>query len=532
MPLWTNRYSGKGTPSFDFANAVAVDGSNNVIVTGGASSFAAYATIKYSAAGVPLWTNLYGTIKSAAMAMALDGSNNVIVTGYSARNGRDSDYATIKYSSAGVPLWTNRYNGPGNTNDSALAVAVDGNNDVIVTGYSAGSETNDDYATLKYSSAGVPLWTNRYDGPANYRDWAKAVAVDGNNDVIVTGYSYGSGSSGDYATLKYSSAGVPLWTNRYNGPGNGHDEAYAVAVDGSNNVIVTGSSYGSGSSADYATIKYSSAGVPLWTNRYNGPGNGNDYARAVAVDGSGYVIVTGHSTGTGGNYDFATMKYMFPLVITGSRLTGGTFEMLVDNLQPGTLVIEACDEPGGLGARLHQHHPHQRPLLHRPGRRQLPDPLLPRLPISVNQRCHTLSRRVGARGLQRGVVSVGRVPPRGAPLEVPSGCERSRLERRKLFASGAQARCRRVALYVLHCSSIRVPYKFHRHLPIPIGSSHRREHCSRSASTAIGARALARPALPEIPDSRYESAATPSPLRSRRRDQPLRGPQLHRAEQT
>jgi hypothetical protein len=35
---------------------------------------------------------------------------------------------------------------------------------------------------------------------------------------------------------------VPLWTNRYNGPGNGDDYAYAVGVDGNNNVIVTGAS--------------------------------------------------------------------------------------------------------------------------------------------------------------------------------------------------------------------------------------------------------------------------------------------------
>ena len=46
---------------------------------------------------------------------------------------------------------------------------------------------------------------------------------------------------------------------------------------------------------DYATIKYSSAGVPLWTNRYNGPANSDDYAYAVAVDGSDNVIVTGYS---------------------------------------------------------------------------------------------------------------------------------------------------------------------------------------------------------------------------------------------
>ena len=48
--------------------------------------------------------------------MAVDGSNNVVVTGYSSGSGSDYDYATIKYSAAGVPLWTNRYNGPGNTN--------------------------------------------------------------------------------------------------------------------------------------------------------------------------------------------------------------------------------------------------------------------------------------------------------------------------------------------------------------------------------------------------------------------------------
>ena len=141
----------------------------------------------------------------------------------------------------------------------------------------------------------MPLWTNRYNGPGNGDDAASAVAVDGSNNVIVTGYSTGSGSAYDYATIKYSSAGVPLWTNRYNGPGNGDDDACAVAVDGSNNVIVTGYSTGSGSAYDYATIKYSSAGVPLWTNRYNGPGNGDDDAHAVAVDGSNNVIVTGYS---------------------------------------------------------------------------------------------------------------------------------------------------------------------------------------------------------------------------------------------
>ena len=151
-----------------------------------------------------------------------------------------------------------------------------------------------------------------------------------------------------YALIsKYSSDGVPLWTNFYNGPGNGDDRALAVALDGSGNVVVTGFSTGIGSGYDYATIKYSSAGVPLWTNRYNGPGNSDDYAWTMAVDHSGNVIVTGWSPGSGGVDDYATVKYICvpSPVMTGLELSNGAFQLRVDDvLQPGRLVIEASTD--------------------------------------------------------------------------------------------------------------------------------------------------------------------------------------------
>ena len=56
------------------------------------------------------------------------------------------------------------------------------------------------------------------------------------------------------------------WTSRYHGPGNGGDDAFAAAVDRNNNVIVTGSLAGSNSGVDCATIKYSAAGVLVFTN--------------------------------------------------------------------------------------------------------------------------------------------------------------------------------------------------------------------------------------------------------------------------
>src|SRR5438445_323519 len=136
----------------------------------------------------------------------------------------------------------------------------------------------------------VQAWVQRYSHPADASDYAQEVVTDNAGNVIVAGYTDNGINGADFLIIKYSGAGAPLWTNRYNGPGNGDDYAFAVAVDGSGNVFVTGYSIGSSGFYEYATVAYSGTGVPLWTNRYNGPANGDDGASSVAVDGSGDVV--------------------------------------------------------------------------------------------------------------------------------------------------------------------------------------------------------------------------------------------------
>src|SRR5262249_42917643 len=131
-----------------------------------------------------------------------------------------------------------------------------------------------------HAQGGVPLWTNRYSyGPGNGAH-PTAIATDSSGNVVVTGNSY-NGTDYYYATIKYSSEGVPLWTNRYNVNLNGNPGFVAVAVDADGNAFVTGSSTTAAGSLEYVTLKYSSSGVPLWTN-FNGPGG----TQAVAVDRS------------------------------------------------------------------------------------------------------------------------------------------------------------------------------------------------------------------------------------------------------
>jgi uncharacterized delta-60 repeat protein len=357
--LWEQRYNVLANNP-DFAAAVAIDADGNVVVTGesvGSEGNPDYYTVKYvGTTGTRLWEKRYngpGNGTDRATAIAVDQSGNVIVTGY-AWNGTNWDWATVKYGAAdGALLWERRYDGPGHGDDTAYAVAVDRSGNVVVTGDSTGTVGGNDVYTVKYAAAdGALLWARRYNGPDSEYDSARAVAIDGHGNVVVTGYgsvdNYSeyytakyaaadgalvwekrSGSDrrgtafavavdrddnvvvtgtakGDYYTIKLGSTdGRLLWERRYNGPGNGEDSAQAVAVDGNDNVVVTGYSWNAATNVDYYTAKYAAGdGTLLWEKRYDGPARGSDAASALALDREGNVVVTGTSAG-----DCYTAKY-------------------------------------------------------------------------------------------------------------------------------------------------------------------------------------------------------------------------------
>ncbi len=311
---WVARYNGPGN-HYDIAYAMSVDTSGNIYITGysyGSSTGADYATIKYDPNGNELWAARYnGPDNSADIAyeLSVDSSGNVHVTGESIGRGTDLDYATVKYNSDGVEQWVARYNGPGNSTDRANALSVDSSGNVYITGQSYTAGSHYDYATIKYDSDGIELWVARYNGPLHNLDKANALSVDSSGNVYVTGESYGSGTGSDYATIKYDSGGNELWVVRFNCPNNSSDIANALAVDASGNVYVTGGFYESGTHYEFATIKYDSNGNELWVARYNGPGDDFDRAYALSVDPSGNVYITGQSYGSGTHYDYATIKY-------------------------------------------------------------------------------------------------------------------------------------------------------------------------------------------------------------------------------
>jgi len=305
--LWVRRY--EGTYS-DVPNAIAEDGSGNVYVTGRSMVSALpdwdYLTVKYDANGVEKWVRSYDDGDSAygdARSMALE-SGMIYITGY-CKIGLISYALTLKYNGPGYLLWTKRYSISGSGYGRAIAA---GSGMIYVAGYYEYSGQDHNYFIVKYTPLGTEEWAKQYNGPADSTDEVRAITIDNSGNVYVTGCSIGLGTGYDYATIKYNSAGGREWVARYNGPGNGSDAATAIAVDASGNVYVTGYSIGSGTGYDYATIKYNSAGQEVWVRRYEGPYD--NFANAIAVDDSGNVYITGASDFSGSNdYDYFTIKY-------------------------------------------------------------------------------------------------------------------------------------------------------------------------------------------------------------------------------
>lgn len=362
--MWTARYNGSANGE-DEAVGIAIDDSGYVFVTGYSTNLntnADYTTIKYDRSGNEEWIATYnssGDVNDRAYAITIDDSSNVYITGNSSGT---QDMATVKYNSSGETKWirlepnsiglaithddsgyiyvtgsvgigdkiiTIKYDGSGGTKwittssgyyglgGYGYALAVDNLGNTYVAGGQIEYTTpivGYDYITLKINSSGNIQWLRSYNSPTDETDIADAVVVDNSGNIFVTGWS--RDNDYNYVTIKYNSAGVQKWINSYNGPGNFDDFAYDMTLDDSSNVYVTGKSYSTETSFDFATIKYSSSGTQIWVERYNGPGNSSDGASSIALDDSGNVYVTGDINQPYPNSDYATVKYkQIPILI-------------------------------------------------------------------------------------------------------------------------------------------------------------------------------------------------------------------------
>jgi len=307
---WAALYDGPGHDT-ESSPIVKVDDAGNVYVAGTSRGTrkADFAVLKYDPAGTRLWTARYSATPEtteALFAMEIDPDGTVWVTGTTGVEETWRDALTVSFSPDGALRWARQF-GVSNSFTAGFAIAPDAGGNCYVAG-----QRGEDFLTLKYDAAGNELWSAVFNGTANGVDTARALAVSGTN-LYVTGSSW-NGSNLDFLTVKYSADGGVLWRAIYDATET--DNAVAVALDPSGNVVVTGNSYGTINydkyGSDYLVVKYSPAGARLWTARYDGFMNAEDYPSALASDDVGNIYVTGHSdfeSPDSGTRQYATLKY-------------------------------------------------------------------------------------------------------------------------------------------------------------------------------------------------------------------------------
>ncbi len=315
---WATYYGGEGTEFFnnDFATSLARDASGNIYICGSTSS---------------------------ATNIATAGSHQATVG--------NIDAYLAKFNSSGVRQWATYYGGA--STEYGNSVAVDGSGSIIIGGY---SESNTAIATagthqttlngvadgfiVKFNTNGVRQWGTYYGG--SDEEIITNVTASG-TDIYFTGITYspdGIATAGAHQTTyggaaeqdafvgRLNTSGVRQWGTYYGGTG--FDGLYCVAVDGSQNVYVTGESNSTNNIAsagahqttlfdieDGVLVRFNSSGVRQW-GTYCG-GDGADIFISVATDATGNVYVTGATESTNG---IATAGSHQPALSLGGAFDG------------------------------------------------------------------------------------------------------------------------------------------------------------------------------------------------------------------
>jgi hypothetical protein len=292
----------------DFADAVAVDASGNVLVAGVTETSFGDRDVfvqKFDAAGNLVWARQFGSrfaagglANDSVGGIAVDASGNVVVAGSSGgtlpgqTTAGGTDAFVQKYDASGTLLWTRQYGS--SRNDELRSIAVDSLGNILVAGGTSGvlpgqiSSGNDDVFVQKLNAAGGLLWTRQYGSSNN--DSAKGIAVDASGNVLV------GGNAPDPFVQKYDGVGALMWTRQLSG-----GLMRAVGVDASGNVVVAGSAFGalpgqtSAGTTDAFVQKYDGAGALMWTRQFGS--SAVDSAEGIATDASGNVLVTGFTNG-------------------------------------------------------------------------------------------------------------------------------------------------------------------------------------------------------------------------------------------
>lgn len=254
--------------------------------------------VRYDANGARLWTRALATPTrefAGDVAVGADGHVWVVGSTYGALDGTnagESDAFVAELDADGALVGIHQFGS--DRSDTAQGVVVGEDGDLFVVGWTEGDLDGNlglaDGYLRRLTRAGDVVWTRQFGGSGI--DFAIGVALDGDEAVAIgttEGAVDGPSRGGQDAYLvRVGTDGALVALTAIGGATD--DRAYGVAARASGGVVV------SGSFGDEAFVRaFDGDDAAAWT--YSIATGGTDLGQAVAVDGSGDVLVAGSTSG-------------------------------------------------------------------------------------------------------------------------------------------------------------------------------------------------------------------------------------------
>lgn len=390
-----------GSDNDDYAQDIVLDAAGNVYVAGetqsatfpftsgydsdlGGTTRAYVKKYNHNLSAVLAEAIISGSTMDYARAVTLDGSGNVIITGIAGSS--DFPVTTGRTFGGGVDIFVSKFNAAltalsastlmgGASNDEGNSVAFRSDNNTVILVGSAGTGYATTGGSAQPSFAGglhdmvvtifdntdlSILYSTYLGGTGSDRAFGAYVGDTGN--VYVAGYTTSEhvtgvdpGISCPNATCGYAamlsptlSTATAMFVNGTESTGYG-DDLFSIAVDGSGNVFAVGSARNRGmpnrvndkmadGKTDALVVKFNSAMSSILATRYIGGDNDDDVGRHLVVQ-DGVVYVGGDTSSAGEGFYTTTDAFQ-------SSNAGG-YDMFVAEVSSDLETLNAASLAGG-----------------------------------------------------------------------------------------------------------------------------------------------------------------------------------------
>jgi hypothetical protein len=303
---WVRSWS-RGTDVDEWVEGIATDADGNLIVCGWFNSGKAgtpdWFVLKYDRAGYLMWTKTTSGLAKGddrAVDVVVNSKNRIFVTGYITQATGGKDWRTVKYTPKGDTAWARNYKGADQLDDQPMAMAIDVDRNIYVTGMVGSAQTNrvrSDAVTIKYKPDGTAEWVMPFN--MHYEESGVDIAVRKSGVVVAVKAVDEAGEYTFAYGLQYTRAGELVFSPSMDDGNTLVDRFLCAGIDSSARAVFSGFSVHESTGDSTARLmQYNAEGTSEWSFALTGAGNapGDQFNKVfVAVDGT--VWATGRVGG-------------------------------------------------------------------------------------------------------------------------------------------------------------------------------------------------------------------------------------------